>query len=120
MELVVDLSTGGVELRHRDDMGRFSVQAQLHRDDDGEERGALGALAAALSVHDAGTVDPDGHVFVPAQVVRRLADDAARQDHDDLGSDWDEAFAAMLHAAGTRGWIADDGSIKAHVEWANS
>jgi hypothetical protein len=120
MELVVDLSTGGVELRHRDEMGKFSVQAQLHDDDDGEERGALGALAAALSVHDAGTVDPEGFVFVPAQVVRRLAGDAATQDHENLGSEWDDAFAAMLEAADTRGWIADDGSIKAHIEWAKS
>jgi hypothetical protein len=120
MELFVDLSTGGVELRHRDDMGRFSVQARLPEDDDGEDGGALGALAAALSVHDAGTVDPHGQVSVPAQAVRRLAGDAATQDHEDLGSDWDEAFAAMLEAAGTSGWINGDGSMKAHVEWAKS
>jgi len=119
MELFVDLSTADVKLRHREDMGRFSVQALLP-DDDGQDLGALGALAAALSVHDAGTVDPDGQVFVPPGVVRRLAGDAATQDHEDLGSDWDEAFATMLEAAGTRGWLADDGSIQAHIEWATS
>ena len=32
------------------------------------------------------------------------------------GGEW----TAMLEAAGTRGWIADDGSIKAHIEWAKS
>ena len=37
MELVVDLSTGGVELRHRDEMEKFSVLVHLHDDDDGED-----------------------------------------------------------------------------------
>ena len=44
----------------------------------------------------------------------------AIQDREDLGSEWDEAFAAMIEAADTRGWIADDGSIRAHIEWAKS
>ena len=118
MELVVDLSTGGVALRDGDDMGRFSVQAVPAGDGDGEENGALGALAAALSVHDAGPVDPDGDVLVPAEAVRRLAADAAARTSGDAGPGVGRRLRRHARATPTPGgWIADDGAIRAHIEW---
>jgi hypothetical protein len=117
MELVVDLSTGRVLLRQRQDMQRFSVQAVSLRPGDGPDGGALGALAAALSLHDVGTVGPDGDVLVATAAVRRLAVDAAREDGTALASGWEAEFSGMVEYAATKGWVSDDGSLQAHVEW---
>jgi hypothetical protein len=119
MELVVDLSTAAVTLRDHDGMTDFSVLAVGEQPGDGERNGALGALAAALSVHDAGTVDPAGDVLVPPMALERLAGEAAVLEGGALSSDWGGRFAAMLEYAATRGWLADDGSIRAHVEWGS-
>jgi hypothetical protein len=120
MELVADLSTGGVVLRNRDDLERFSVQALLAPDDEPRGDGDLGALAAALSVHDAGTVDPTGHVSIPVAVVRRMAGDEAVSEGGSVGPEWESAFAAMLEQAAGQGWITEDGSIRAHIEWVSA
>ncbi len=117
MELVVDLSSGAVSLRDGDEMGRFSLQVLRREAADGGENGALGALAAALSVHDAGTVQPGGDVAIAPASVRRLASEAASQGGRSLDGKWDAGFAAMLEYAATAGWITDDGSIRVHVEW---
>jgi hypothetical protein len=117
MELVVDLSSGAVALRDGDEMGRFSLQVLRQEAADGGENGALGALAAALSVHDAGRVEPGGGVVIPPASVRRLAGEAASHGGGSLDETWDEGFAAMLEHAATAGWITDDGSIRVHVEW---
>jgi hypothetical protein len=114
MELKVDLSTGGVVLRQRDHFTRFAVRAVPEQQ---RERGGLGALAAALSVHDVGTVDPGGDAHVSAAAVRRMAGTAAAADGVELDPGWEAGFATMLAYAGTQGWIADDGSIRVHVEW---
>jgi hypothetical protein len=119
MELVVDLSTAAVSLRDHNSMTGFAVLAIPEQPGDGERNGALGALAAALSVHDAGTVDPDGDVLVPVTALERLADEAAGRDGQGLGPDWGGRFATMLQYAATKGWLADDGSIRAHVEWGS-
>jgi hypothetical protein len=120
MELVADLSTGGVVLCNPDDLERFSVQAVLAQSGEPQGEGDLGALAAALSVHDAGTVDPTGHVSIPVAVVRRMAGDAAASDGGPVGPEWESAFAAMLEQAANQGWITDDGSIRAHIEWVSA
>jgi hypothetical protein len=117
MELVVDLSTGGVMLREREDLQRFSVQAVPEHPGDGPAEGALGALAAALSVHAVGTVGPDGDVLVPTAALRRLAVDAAREDGTSLAPDWETEFVGMVDYAASKGWTAEDGSLRAHVEW---
>jgi hypothetical protein len=118
MELVVDLSTAAVELRAREDMDRFSVLVVPEEPGDGADRGALGALAAALSVHDAGTVEPGGDVLVPVTAVKRLAGEAATGEGQLLGSDWESGFDTMLDYASTKGWLAD-GTLRAHVEWGS-
>jgi hypothetical protein len=113
MELVVDLSTAAVALEGRDDMERFSVLVVPGQQGDG----ALGAVAGALSVQDAGVVGPDGDVLVTVAAVKRLADEAARAEGRPLASEWERGFASMLEYADTRGWITD-GAIRAHIEWA--
>jgi len=119
MELVVDLSTGAVDLHDGGAMGRFSLRAVRREAGDGGGNGALGALAAALSVHDAGTVEPNGDVAVPAAAVRRLAAEAAEAQGHSLDGEWESGFAAMLEHASTAGWITGDGSIRVHVEWGD-
>ena len=118
MVLVVDLSTGDVSMRDADNFRQFSVVAIPQWDGDGEDNGALGAIAAALSVHDIGSVDPSGDVLVSVEAVTRLAAESAAATGVPLGPGWATGFAGMLEYAATKGWIADDGSIRAHVEWA--
>jgi hypothetical protein len=115
MDVVVDLRTGAVHLADAADLEHFAVQAVAPPGGSGgpgEGDGALGALAAALSLHQAGFVEPDGSVRVAPAAVRRLA-------RDDVGlpEGWESGFASMLDHAATRGWVAEDGSIRAHVEW---
>jgi hypothetical protein len=117
MEVVVDLSSGRVLLEHRDELGLFSVHARRGHPDNGEADEALGALAAALSLHDAGTVDPAGDALVPPAAVRRLATEAALEEGRPLDPGWEARFGGMLEYAAGKGWIADDGAVRAHVEW---
>jgi len=119
MELVVDLAKASVVLRDRNDLERFSVLALPRQLGDSEQNGALGALAAALSLHNVGTVGPDGVVLVPADGLRRLAGDAATRERLPLDPAWELGFGAMIDAAEAKGWVAEDGSIRAHVEWAD-
>ncbi|HEX3979616.1 MAG TPA: hypothetical protein VHW93_00235 [Acidimicrobiales bacterium] len=79
--------------------------------------GSLDALAAALGTHAVGTVEPEGDVLVPVDAVRRLAGDAAEKDGGSLDGDWEAAFARMVDHATSKGWTAEDGSLRAHVEW---
>ncbi len=115
MQVVVDLSSGSVSLRDPDDTERFSVLALPASPQDPSDLSALGAVAAALSVHDAGIVDPEGHAFIPIDVVRRLAAEGAAAAP--LGADWESRFAAMVEQAKERGWVTDEGTIQAHIEW---
>jgi hypothetical protein len=115
MELVVDLSTGGVALRRREELQRFSVQV-VAADPGGRP---LDALAAALGAHAAGTIGPDGDALVPVDALRRLAGDAADGDGGSIDSDWESAFAGMVDYAVSKGWTAEDGCLRAHVEWGS-
>lgn len=117
MELLVDLSTGDVVLRRHQDLKHFSVQARLVHPGDGPAQGALGALSAALRVHEVGVVGPDGDVLVPTAAVRRLAVDAAKEDGMTLDPGWEAEFTGMVQYAATKGWTSEDGALRAHVEW---
>jgi hypothetical protein len=119
MEVVVELSTGTVVLADVDQLQGFAVRALPQHPGDGPADGALGALAAALSVHDVGTVQPDGDVLIPVDVVRRLAASAVAEQGRTLDKHWETGFAAMIEYAGTKGWLAEDGSLRAHVEWGS-
>jgi hypothetical protein len=117
MELVVDLTTGGVMLREHQDLQRLSVQAVPGQLVDGAGQRALGALATAMSVHDVGTVAPDGDVLVRADVLHHLATEAARRDEISLDPAWEAGFTGMVEFATTKGWTDGVGSLRAHVEW---
>jgi hypothetical protein len=114
MVLTVDLTSGGVSLHDHDDFSRCSVRAAPVYPG---EAGALGAVAAALSLHDAGRVGPEGDVLIPVASLRRLAGESAARGQMELGPDWDAGFDAMVAYAATKGWIAEDGAIRSHIEW---
>jgi hypothetical protein len=119
MEVVVDLSTGTLALRDRDDVKVFAVRAIPDSPGDGTENGALGALAAALSLRDAGTVAPEGDAFIAPGAVRALAEEAAASEGQALDPGWESGFAAMVEYAATKGWMGANGTIQAHIEWGN-
>jgi hypothetical protein len=126
MELIVDLSAREVSMRGETDLQRFAVVAvpgpeggSGHGPSDGPagETGRDAALAATLARADAGRLDPSGDVLVPVDAVRRLATESATAQGTVLDTGWESGLADMVAYAATRGWIADDGSIRAHVEW---
>ena len=119
MMVVVDLSTGAVSMRDAEDLKRFAVTAVPVEPGDGEANGALGAMAAALSVNDVGTVEPSGDALVTVGAVRRLAAQSAAVSGTTLDNRWESDLADMLASAASKGWIADDGSIRAHIEWGS-
>src|ERR1035437_8076732 len=124
MEVVVDLGTAGVALHQPDDMQRFAVRAVSPQTDngaaDGQAATALDSLAAALREHDIGRVDPDGNVFIPPDTVRTLAARAASNAGGQLPAEWETNFASMLEFAASKGWIASDGAMAAHIEWSDA
>jgi hypothetical protein len=101
MYLDVDVSShpAAITLREPEDFKAFKLV-----------RRGEGDLAAAVA--DVGRVDDQDHVYVRPDAVRALAGA--------LGHDarWQENFEAMLDAADEHGWIANDGTVRAHVEQA--
>jgi len=116
MDVVIDLRSGAVHVADAEDLRHVAVQAVTEPgapgDGDGVP-GSLTALAAALHHHHrAGFVDTDGSARVAPSAVRRLVRTGS-----DLVDGWESRVAAMLDHAATRGWIAEDGTIRARVEW---
>ncbi len=124
MELVVDLADATVSVWLPDEFERLSVRvlpgapaggggpgggAAPEGDAGG---GALGALAAALSVHDLGTVDPGGEAHLEPASLRSLAGGDGPDDA------WVAGFDAMVAGAVEHGWVDEDGCLRAHVDWA--
>jgi hypothetical protein len=73
----------------------------------------------AVTLHDpddfasfAVVVSRSEHAHVAADTIRELAGERA----DDPA--WAEQFAQMLEYAERHGWIASDGAVRAHIEWA--
>jgi hypothetical protein len=101
MYLDVDLSShpAAITLREPDDFKAFKLV-----------RRGEGDLATAIA--DVGRARDEHHAYLRPDAVRALAGA--------LGHDarWQEGFAAMLDFAGKHGWIADDGSVRAHIEQA--
>jgi hypothetical protein len=77
-------------------------------------------LAAVLG--DAGVtgVPGTGEALIPRRVLHELAEGAALAEGDTLDDEWDVAFAGMLDDAASRGWVDDEGAIRAHVEWRDA
>ena len=130
MELVVDLSTKEIHVRDSDDLHRFAVRAvravraggagQAGPQGAGDDGDAdLVALVSVLNAHAAGTVDANGDALVSASVIRQLAHEEAAARGRPLDASWNVGFASMLDYAGTKGWMADSETIRAHVDWGN-
>lgn len=51
------------------------------------------------------------HVFVPVDELRRLAGERAED------AEWQRQLEGMVAYAESKGWVGEDGSIRAHVEW---
>lgn len=97
MRLVIHAD--GVELAQPSDFGSFAAVTALPADQ----------LEAAVTGLGLGRLDRDGqHVWVDAGVVAAAAGA-------DRSAAWDEGFAAMRAYAGSRGWLDDEGRIRAHI-----
>lgn len=120
--MVVDLGTADVVLHQPEEMGRFAVRAVSadEKEATGPSRGAVDALAAALRDHGVGRIDADGTVFIPPGRVRILAERAASDAGHPLPVEWEANFASMIEFAASKGWIASDGAIAAHIEWSDA
>jgi len=55
-------------------------------------------------------VNAPSHTFITPQTLRKLAGDLA----DD--PQWTAQLEAMLAYAGSKGWLREDGAVRAHVE----
>ena len=119
MELVVDLSTGAVDLRDGDEHG--AVLRPGPPAGAGRRRRTTGPSAPWPPPSVSTTPAPSSRTatsLVPAAARRAAGRRGCRpREAVALGADWEAGFAAMLEHAATTGWIAEDGSIRAHVEW---
>jgi hypothetical protein len=53
------------------------------------------------------------NTFVSQEELRGLAGDRAEKE------EWRQGLEQMLSFAESHGWVADDGSIQAHIEWGS-
>ena len=96
MELSLD--THSARLVDPEDLTSFAVVL------DGDEDPSPEALAAG------GVLGLGDHAWVRTEALRRLAGPVATPE-------WEDAFAAMLDYARTRGWVDDEhGAVRGHVE----
>lgn len=101
VQLTVD-EHGGVRLVDRDTFTAFAVHAPSGYD--------VESVGKALEAVEIGEVE-DGHAWVSAAAVMRLAGEAG------AGDDWRSGFEAMVEYARMKGWLRDDGAIRAHIEF---
>jgi hypothetical protein len=92
----------GVSLEDADNCNAFHLDA----------RGVDAAgVAAALARAGAGRVVGDD-AFIERAAVASMAAGAG------VAADWDQRYEGMLAYAETKGWLADDGAVQAHIEWS--
>jgi len=115
MDVVIDLAHGVVALTGRDALDSLSVRVDAPASDAAQNR-----LTDALAGVGIGRVDGHGDVLLPTGVLRGLAAEAAASEGSYLDAEWDEGFDEMLAVAAGRGWIDDDGAVRAHVEWRDA
>ena len=115
MDVVIDLAHGVVALTGRDELDSLSVRVDAAASDAAQDR-----LTDALAAAGIGRVDGHGDALLPTGALRGLAAEAAASEGRSLDAAWDEAFEGMLAYAATRGWIDDDGAVRAHVEWRDA
>jgi len=115
MDVVVDLANDVVVLTGRDALDSLSVRVEAPASDGAEDR-----LTDTLARAGIGRVDGHGDALLPTWLLRGLAAEAAASEGSCLDADWDEGFDGMLAYAAGRGWIDDDGAVRAHVEWRDA
>jgi hypothetical protein len=94
----LSLDTHSARLVDPEDLTSFAVVL------DGDEDPSPEALAAG------GVLGLGDHAWVRTEALRRLAGPVATPE-------WEDAFAAMLDYARTRGWVDDEhGAVRGHVE----
>lgn len=59
-----------------------------------------------------GRLEGGDHVFVDQTLIVRLAGPLADE------AEWCESFDGMIAYASSHGWVADDGTVRVHVESA--
>ena len=101
MQLVVD-EFGGVRLENREIFTEFAVHAPVGC--------ALDEVGRALAVDAMGEI-VDGHAWISAEAVTRLAD------AEGADGGWRSGFEAMREYARGKGWLRADGAIRAHIEY---
>jgi hypothetical protein len=88
-----------VSLEEPDDCGRFHLVCEI----DVELLGAALVEANVGSLRDAETA-----LINPEAIVRAAGGR--------VGADWGERFGAMIEFAESKGWMTDDGNVRAHVQ----
>ncbi|MFE4503194.1 hypothetical protein ACFRFQ_25345 [Rhodococcus sp. NPDC056743] len=101
VQLTVD-EHGGVRLVDWDTFTAFAVHAPIGHD--------VESVGKALEADAAGEVE-DGRAWISADAVARLAGEAG------AGDDWQSGFEAMVEYARLKGWLREDGAIRAHIEF---
>jgi hypothetical protein len=98
--MLVDLTNEPPELREVDDLKRLHVLAPTGLDVD-----------RALRTSGLGSQELDGRVLLGIAALRAAGSTLA------TGPGWADDWDAMVAYAGSKGWVADDGSaLVAHVE----
>jgi hypothetical protein len=100
--MFVRITQEQVTLEEPDDCGRLHVEASGADDE---------RVGQALQDDGLGALESD-HALLDPTALKRLA--AGR-----VGGDWDERFGRMIDYATSKGWVAADGRLQAHLERTN-
>lgn len=98
--MIVVIDERGVELAEPEDLTRFSARVTV----------PLPAAGRALLNAGAGALLDDSHVAVREAWLRSRAGGLSDT------AEWRDGFDRMLAYAESKGWITDDGAVRAHIE----
>jgi hypothetical protein len=88
-----------VSLEEPDDCRRFHLVCEIDLD----------LLGDTLVEANVGSLEDDDTALINPEAIVRAAGGR-------VGADWGERFGAMVEYAETKGWVTDDGNVRAHVE----
>jgi hypothetical protein len=105
MVIDIDLRVAPVTVRlvEPDDFEVFKILARAQEID---------RVRLQPAVERFGRMTAQGHVFVDLAAVKALAGQRGTEPR------WLESLDAMRSYAGARGWVDDEGAVRAHVEWS--
>ena len=96
IRILKDLKT---RLEDPDNLRDFKVVADSAKD-------SLDQVGAALAAAGAGIIDA-GHAWISERWLRAQNGDAA----------WQEGLGKVVDYARSKGWVDENGRIRAHIEW---